>query len=156
MLKSGSKSIAFSIDEDIEVRGSYFFSPNWSWLLGIGYQQREDNYDSNLNGSYNGKVKIYSISTGARYYFYKKEVNFFTEGLLSYLHFKNVDEDFTQKGTSVDLNVGVEYFIAESLSISGTVGLNYNYSKMEVDPSQTSTQKRFGTLQNALQVNFYF
>jgi outer membrane receptor protein involved in Fe transport len=156
MLKSGSKSIAFSIDEDIEVRGSYFFSPNWSWLLGIGYQQLEYNADSNLTEPYNEKVKIYSISTGARYYFYKNEVNFFTEGLLSYLHFKNDDEDVTQKGTSVDLNVGVEYFIAEPLSISGTVGLNYKYTKMEVDDSQTSTQKQFSTLQSALQVNFYF
>ena len=156
MLKAGSKSIAFSINEDIEVRGSYFLNPNWSWLIGIGYLQTKIESDYSLVGRSDGKFKTYILSTGARYYFYKEEVNFFTEGLVSYRHSEIDSSGFTQKGTGIELNIGVEYFIAKPLSLSGTVGFNYLNSKEEGDGSLVFKQRDFGSLQSAVQINFYF
>lgn len=180
MLKNGSKSIGFSINSGIELRGSYFFSDNWSWLVGLGYEQstRENNFDASTNyRDSNDKIKLFTFSTGPKYYFYKNDINLFTEGLIEFDYGKtssqyydrfNETESYysgegTMKGIGIRLNLGAEYFIANQISLSGIVGLRYydnesntDYTNDQGPSTSTSSSSGFSTVQGALQVNFYF
>lgn len=174
-MHAGVKSMAIKYYLGVEefstgLNGKYYFSPDLA-LLGELQFSVLNSENNTSTSSIKTDSNAISFSGGLRKYFHKGDINIFGDGqmLLGYRKSKQSSESGSNQVTSetsgYDLGliaeVGTEYFLSSSISISAKTGVQYVYfrSKQKTSSSNASPKSKqtsLSTSETSIAFNVYW
>ena len=141
-----------------EVAFRRLFGTQWAGLATLGYNRGTVFSTATETGSVNVQADSWGLGLAARRYFAPSELRPFAEagGGLRWTDFPNCSHLRSPFATATG---GVEYKVAERVSIEGSAGLSYSSTSQRCEFNgivSNFSQHSLSTFRSALSITFYF